>query len=209
MRVAVRAERRATGRSSRRTRSGSTHAAWTAKAMSHDEDPEREHPALGQRLGAHVGVAQERQPEAVEDDRLPSLRDQPVDDHDEYTEAQPPARRRGQRAPGPRAEPGDHDPESGGGEDDRVRIDERDHGERPEVDAGGQRPGPRDRGTPRDVRDRRPHDPSPRTIGSGTTPWPVAAIAYRCASERESSASAARRTAGPLEPVTAQVGSPA
>src|SRR5207247_6284953 len=32
----------------------------------HDQDPQGEHPALGQRLGAHVGVAEERQPEAVE-----------------------------------------------------------------------------------------------------------------------------------------------
>ena len=37
-----------------------------------------------------------------------------------------------------RAEPGDHDPEAGGGEDDRVRVDERHDGERAQVDAGGQ-----------------------------------------------------------------------
>ena len=57
-----------------------------------DEDPQCEHAALRQRLGAHVGVAQERQPEPVDDDRLAPLRDEPVDDHDEDAEAQPPAR---------------------------------------------------------------------------------------------------------------------
>ena len=38
--VAVSAERRASGRSRRSTRSGSTHAEWTAKAHDHDRDPQ-------------------------------------------------------------------------------------------------------------------------------------------------------------------------
>ena len=164
IRVAVSAEWRAKGRSRRSIRSGSTQAEWTAKRAEDDRDAQRQDRALDQRLGADVDAAEDRQLAAAQQDRVAALGDDRVDDHDEQPERDPPPGRRRQRVARPGEESGDGRRRAGAGEHDRVRVDERDEGDRPEVGGRRERPGVRERAGPRRVGDRRPHPPS----GAGT-----------------------------------------
>ncbi len=172
IRVAVSAEWRASGRQQAKDAVGIDTRRVDGERHQHDDDPKREHAALGERLGADVGRTQERQPEPVEDDRVAALSDEAVDRDDEDAQRQAPARRGAKRVPGLGSDPGDHHARAGPGQHDRVRVEKRDHGERSEIDAGRDRACVAERRAARNVGERRSHSPAPLASGSATARSP-------------------------------------
>ena len=59
----------------------------------HDDDPQRQHAALGERLGADVERAEHRELPAADQDRVAALRGDPVDGDDQDPERGPPPQR--------------------------------------------------------------------------------------------------------------------
>ena len=149
MRVAVSAERRASGRSIRSIRSGSTLAERTAKAMSTTTTLAARTAALHQRLGADVDLPEHRQVPASNEDRLATLGGDGVDgDEGARRAGRRSAPRRPSAAPAGRRRPRPTTAAAAPARISGIGGRQRDGRERAEVEAGregarvAERPGP-------------------------------------------------------------------
>ncbi len=122
-----------------------------------DRDSRRENGSLGKRLRADVGRAEQRQNEAVNENRVAPLGGEAVDQHQDDREARGPPQRKSQSATRAREEADGGNRCRAAREDDRVRRQERNRCGRRAEEACGQRAAVAERPRAVAICERRPH----------------------------------------------------